>query len=124
MKSIFIQNINFAEYSNCENLEELVKDTYERLEVITESVLQNKQKAQEKQKQYYDKNLKKRKNEDISAGDDVLIYDNTHKRSKGASLKPRFKGPYRVALAKKDSFKVNVNGKLETHNRKNLRKGM
>ena len=124
MKNIFIQNINFAEYSNSENLEELVKDTYERLEVITESILQNKQKAQEKQKKYYDKNLKKRKTEDISAGDDVLIYDNTHKRSKGASLKPRFKGPYRVALAKKDSFKVNVNGKLETHNSKNLRKSM
>ena len=121
MKNIFIQNINFAEYSNSENLEELVKDTYERLEVITESVLQNKQKAQEKQKKYYDKNLKKRKTEDISAGDDVLIYDNTHKRSKGASLKPRFKGPYRVALAKND-FKVNVNSKLETYNRKNLRK--
>ena len=63
----------------------------------------------------------KKKNEDISAGDDVLIYDNTHKRSKGASLKPRFKGPYRVALAKND-FKVNVNSKLETYNHKNLRK--
>ena len=72
--------------------------------MITESVLQNKQKAQEKQKQYYDKNLKKRKNEDISAGDDVLIYDNTHKRSKGASLKPRFKGPYTVKHAKKRLF--------------------
>ena len=34
MKNIFIQNINFAEYSNSESLEELVKDTYERLEVI------------------------------------------------------------------------------------------
>ena len=33
-------------------------------------------------------------------------------------------GPYRVELAKKDSFKVNVNGKLETQNRKNLWKGM
>ena len=101
MKNIFIQNINFAEYSNSENLEELVKDSYERLEVITKS-----------------------KTEDISAGHDVLIYDNTHKRSKGASLKPRFKGPYRAELAKKDSFKINVNGKLETHNRKNLGKGM
>ena len=36
MKNIFIQNTNFAEYSNSENLEQLVKDTYERLEVITE----------------------------------------------------------------------------------------
>ena len=61
MKNIFIQKINFAEYSNSENLEELVKDTYERLEVITESALQNKQKVQEKQKKYYDKNLKKKK---------------------------------------------------------------
>ena len=122
MRNIFIQNINFAKYSNSENLEELVKDTYERLEVITESVLQNKQKAQEKQKKYFDKNLKK--NEDISAGNNVLIYDNTHKRSKGASLKLRFMGPYRVELAKKDSFKVNVNGKLETQNRKDLWKGM
>ena len=68
MKNIFIQNINFAEYSNSENLEELVKDTFERHEAITESVLQNKQKAQEKQKKHYDKNVKKRKNEDISAG--------------------------------------------------------
>ena len=124
MKSIFIQNINFAEYSNCENLEELVKDTYERLEVITENALENKQKAQEKQKKYYNKNLKNRKNEDIIAGDDVLVYNNTHKRSKGASLKPRLKGPYRVELAKKDSFKVNANDKLETHNRENLQKGM
>ena len=124
IKNIFIQNINFTEYSNSANLEELVKDTYERLEVITENVLENKQKAQEKQKQYYDKNLKKRKFEDINIGDDVLIYDNTHKRSKGASLKPRFKGPYTVEHAKKDSFKVNVNGKLETHNRTNLQKGM
>ena len=56
MRNIFIQNINFAKYSNSENLEELVKDTYERLEVIAESVLQNKQKAQEKQKKYFDKN--------------------------------------------------------------------
>ena len=92
--------------------------------MITENVLENKQKAQEKQKQYYDKNLKKRKFEDINIGDDVLIYDNTHKRSKGASLKPRFKGPYTVEHAKKDSFKVNVSGKLETHNRTNLQKGM
>ena len=92
--------------------------------MITENVLENKEKAEEKQKQYYDKNLKKRKIEHITIGDDVLIYDNTHKRSKGASLKPRFKGPYKVEYAKKDSFKVNVNGKLETHNRTNLQKGM
>ena len=119
-KNFFIQSINFAECSNNENLEDLVKDTYERLEVITENVLENKEKAQEKQKQYYDKNLKKRKVEHITIGDDVLIYDNAHKRSKGASLKPRFKAPYKVKHAKKDSFKINVNGKVETHNRTNL----
>ena len=56
IKNIFIQNINFAEYSNSENLEDLVKDTYERLEVIRENILENKEKAQEKQTQYYDKN--------------------------------------------------------------------
>ena len=50
MKNIFVQNINFAEYSNSENLKELVKDTYERLEVITESVLENKKKRKKNKK--------------------------------------------------------------------------
>ena len=44
---------------------------------------------------------KKRKIEDINTGDDVLIYFNTRKTSKEASLKPRFKGPYTVQHAKK-----------------------
>ena len=100
MKNIFVQNINFAEYSNSENLKELVKDTYERLEVITESVLENKKKRKKNKKTLRQK-FEKRKNEDINAGDDVLTYNNMHKRSKGASLKSRFKGPYTVEHAKK-----------------------
>ena len=76
--------------------------------MITESVLEQKQKAQEKRKKYCHKNLKKRKNEGINTGDYVLIYNNTHKRSKGTSLKPRFKGPYTVQDAKKDSFEVQM----------------
>ena len=123
-KNIFIQSINFTEHSNSKNLEEMVKDTYERLEVITKNVRENKEKAQAKQKRYCDKNLKKRKVEHITIGDDVLIYDNAHKRSKGASLKPRFKGPYKVEHAKKDNFKVNVNGKLKTHICTNFQKGI
>ena len=61
MKNIFIQNINFAEYSNSENLEELVKDTYERLEVITESVLENKKKRKKNKKTLRQKFEKKKK---------------------------------------------------------------
>ena len=68
--------------------------------------------------------MKKRKNEDISAGNYVLINNNSHERSKGASLHPRFKGPYTAELEKKDRYKVNVNNKFETHNRKSLWKGM
>ena len=92
--------------------------------MITESVLKINKKHKKNKKKHYDKNLKKRTNEDISAGDNVLIYDHSHKRNKGTSLKPKFKGSYTVEIAKKNSFKANVNGKLETCNRKNLWKGM
>ena len=61
MKNIFIQNINLTEYSNSKNLEELVKDTYERLEVITESLLENKKKRKENKKTLRKKFEKKKK---------------------------------------------------------------
>ena len=61
MKNIFIQNINLTEYSNIKNLEELVKDTYERLEVITESLLENKKKRKENKKTLRQKFEKKKK---------------------------------------------------------------
>ena len=61
MKNIFIQNINLTEYSNSKNLEELVKDTYERLEVITESLLENKKKRKENKKTLRQKFEKKKK---------------------------------------------------------------
>ena len=69
--------------------------------MITESVLKINKKYKKNKKKHYDKNLKKRKNEDISAGDNVLTYDNSHKRNKGTSLKPNFKGSYTVEIAKK-----------------------
>ena len=61
MKNIFIQNINLTEYSNSKNLEELVKDTYERLEVITESLLENKKKRKKNKKTLRQKFEKKKK---------------------------------------------------------------
>ena len=61
MKNIFVQNINFAEYSNSKNLKELVKDTYERLEVITESVLENKKTLKKNKKTLRQKFEKKKK---------------------------------------------------------------
>ena len=73
-----------------------MQQTLDNLKLVTENVAENKAVAQQKQKQNYDKNLKKRKIEDMEVGDQVLLYDNTKKRKKGPSLKPVFKGPYSV----------------------------
>ena len=70
----------------------------DNLKLVTKNVAENKTVAQQKQKQNYDKNLKKRKVEDIEVGDLVLLYDNAIKRKKEASLKQFLKGPTAYSL--------------------------
>ena len=95
----------------------------DNLKLVTKNVAENKTVAQQKQKQNYDKNLKKRKVEDIEVGDQVLLYDNAKKRKKGASLKPVFKGPYSVQSVTSNSVKIKVNGSIENHHRRFCKKG-
>ena len=100
-----------------------MQQTLDNLKLVTENVAENKTVAQQKQKQNYNKNVKKRKVEDIEVGDQVLLYDNTKKRKKGASLKPVFKGPYSVQSVTSNSVKIKVKGGIENHNRRFLKKG-
>ena len=95
----------------------------DNLKLVTKNVAENKTVAQQKQKQNYDKNLKKRKVEDTEVGDQVLLYDNAKKRKKGASLKPVFKGPYGVRSVTSNSVKIKVNGSIENHHRRFCKKG-
>ena len=100
-----------------------MQQTLGNLKLVTKNVAENKTVAQQKQKQNYDKNLKKRKVEDIEVGDQILLYDNTKKRKKGASLKPVFKGPYSVQSVTSNSVKIKVKGGIENHHRRFLKKG-
>ena len=56
----------------------------DNLKLVTKNVAENKTVAHQKQKQNYDKNLKKRKVEDIEVGDQVLLYDISKKIKKDA----------------------------------------
>ena len=46
------------------------------------------------------------------------------KRTKSCLLKPTFTRPFKVEAVNENSFKVNVNEKLHSYNRANLKKGM
>ena len=100
-----------------------MQQTLDNLKLVTENVAENKAVAQQKQKKNYDKNLKKRKIEDMEVGDQVLLYDNTKKRKKGPSLKPVFKGPYSVQSVTRNSVKIKVKGGTESHHRRFIKKG-
>ena len=72
----------------------------------------------------YDKKINKRKPEDIYLNDEVLVHKPATKRTKGGSLKPTFTGPFKVEAVNQNSFKVNINDKLQSYNRANLKKGI
>ena len=72
----------------------------------------------------YDKEINKRKLEDIHLNDKVLVHKPVTKRTKGGSLKPTFTGLFKIAAVNQNSFKVNINSKLHSYNRGNLKKGM
>ena len=72
----------------------------------------------------YDKKINKRKLEDIHLNDEVLVHKPVTKRTKGGSLKPTFTGLFKTAAVNQNSFKVNINSKLHSYNRGNLKKGM
>ncbi|XP_065680620.1 uncharacterized protein LOC136094551 [Hydra vulgaris] len=71
-----------------------------RIENLTNLVCKNIKDAQNKQKIHYDKKVlkcKKIEKESIDVEDKVLLLDIRGRRSKGAALKPRFKGPFIVS---------------------------
>ena len=69
----FIQNLYFEKLNDVLTLDQHVQQILDNLKLVNENVAENKAVAQQKQKQNYDKNLKKRKVEDIEVGDQVLL---------------------------------------------------
>ena len=69
----FIQNLYFEKLKDVLTLDQHVQQILDNLKLFNENVAENKAVAQQKQKQNYDKNLKKRKVEDIEVGDQVLL---------------------------------------------------
>ena len=69
----FIQNLYFEKLNDVLTLDQHVQQILDNLKLFNENVAENKAVAQQKQKQNYDKNLKKRKVEDIEVGDQVLL---------------------------------------------------
>ena len=57
----FIQNLYFEKLNDVLTLDQHVQQILDNLKLVNENVAENKAVAQQKQKQNYDKNLKKRK---------------------------------------------------------------
>ena len=54
--------------------------------------------------------------------DEVLVYKPVTKRTKADSLKPTSTRPFKVEAVNENGFKVNINCKLHSYNRVNLKK--
>ena len=54
--------------------------------------------------------------------DEVLVYKPVTKRTKADSLKPTSTRPFKVEAVSENGFKVNINCKLHSYNRVNLKK--
>lgn len=102
-----IDEINQSEYGGImEALSESAKKT-------ADNVLDNIRKAQEKQKETFDKKErnKLKKLEKLCVGDDVLVYDSCRKRKKNGGMLPSFNGVYKISkISQSGNFTLSHNG--------------
>ena len=76
-----------------------------------------------KNKENFDKNLKRKTIEEVNVDDEVYLHNNTRKRKKMGTLKPAFHEAFRIESLKNDVFHLSLKVNSEIHNRKNLQKG-
>ena len=106
-----------------DDVEKEMIELKENINKIKVQILQNKEKAQQKQKEYYDKQIKNKIGK-IEAGDMVYVKNNKEKRKKFAALKSKFIGPFEVvSVISSTTLQLKVNGRLETHNTKHIKLG-